>query len=404
MPNDRAGQNPPPKDNGSWLSPGVIGIGSASFFSDVGHEIPTALLPSLLTSLGGPAAALGLIEGIANAAAGLARLAGGPIADDPASRRRVAVGGYISTAVFSSLIGVAAAAWQVGAFRLAAWTARGLRVPARNALLADVVTSESYGRAYGFERAMDNLGAIIGPLLALLMVGLIGVRDAILVSVVPGLLAAAAIWFAVRQVSHSKSRERTRLRIAVGPLLSGKLGRLFLGLSAFELGNVAATLLILRATQMLSPEWGLQRATQIALALYTAYNLAATLISIPAGHFVDKRGAISVLAAAPLLFCAAFISFALGSLPMLAVGFVLAGIGIGCAETAQSAAVASLAPKTLRGSAFGLLAAMQSFGNLAASAIAGILWTFLSPVTAFIYLASWMLVGAAAIVGTRLRA
>lgn len=388
----------------SWLSPGVIGIGSASFFSDVGHEIPTALLPSLLISLGAPAAALGLIEGIANAAAGLARLAGGPIADDPASRRRVAVGGYISTAVFSSLIGVAAAAWQVGAFRLAAWTARGLRVPARNALLADVVTPESYGRAYGFERAMDNLGAIVGPLLALLIVGLIGVRGAILVSVVPGLLAAAAIWFAVRQAPQSRSRERTRLRIAVGPLLNGKMGRLFLGLSAFELGNVAATLLILRATQLLSPEWGLQRATQIALGLYTVYNLAATLISIPAGHFVDKRGALPVLAAAPLLLCAAFIAFALGSLPTLVIGFVLAGIGIGCAETAQSAAVASLAPASSRGSAFGLLAAMQSFGNLAASAVAGILWTFLSPVVAFIYLASWMVVGAVAIVGVRLNA
>jgi len=381
-----------------WFSPGVLGIGSASFFSDVGHEVPTSLLPSLLTSMGSPAAALGLIEGVANAAAGLAKLAGGPIADDPARRRQVAVGGYISTAAFSSLIGVATAAWQVGAFRLAAWTARGLRVPARNALLADLVSPQSYGRAYGFERAMDNLGAIAGPLLALLLVSLIGVRDAILVSVIPGLLAAAAIWFAVRQPARFKSRQHRPFRITVAPLLRGGLGRLFLGLSAFELGNVAATLLILRATQSLTPQLGAQKATQAALALYTAYNIAATLISIPAGHFLDKRGAMPVLAAAPILFCAAFAAFIQGGLPLLAAGFVLAGLGIGCAETAQSSAVASLAPQTHRGSAFGLLAAMQSFGNLAASAMAGILWTVFSPATAFLYLALWMAVGAIAII------
>ena len=245
---------------------------------------------------------------------------------------------------------------------------------------------------------MDNLGAIVGPLLALLMVGLIGVRDAILVSVVPGLLAAAAIWFAVRQTTNIKTRERTRLRIVVGPLLKGGLGRLFFGLSAFELGNVAATLLILRATQVLSPAWGQQHATQIALAMYTVYNLAATLVSVPAGHIVDKRGAIPVLAAAPLLFCAAFIAFAVGGLPCIAVGFALAGVGIGCAETAQSSAVASLAPERLRGSAFGLLAAMQSFGGFAASAVAGVLWTVISPTAAFLYLAVWMLIGAVAIV------
>ncbi|HET7085067.1 MAG TPA: MFS transporter [Rhizomicrobium sp.] len=385
----------------SWFSPGVAGIGSASFLSDVGHEVPTALLPSLLTSLGAPAAALGLIEGIANAAAGLARLAGGPIADDPASRKRVAIGGYMSTALFSSLIGVASAAWQVGAFRLAAWTARGIRVPARNALLADMVSPENYGRAYGFERAMDNLGAIVGPLLALLLVSLVGIRTAILISVFPGLLAAAAIWFSVRQVPRFKTRKSARFRMAAGPLLKGGLGRLFLGLLAFELGNVAATILILRATQALTPEWGEQKATQIALMLYVAYNTAATLISVPAGHISDRRGAVPVLAAAALLFSFAFIAFAFAGLSSLAAGFVLAGIAIGCSETAQSAAVASLAPETMRGSAFGLLAGMQSFGNLAASSIAGVLWTFLSPAAAFIYLATLMLIGAATIILSR---
>jgi nitrate/nitrite transporter NarK len=98
-----------------WLTPGVRGIGAASFLADVGHEVPTALLPSLLTStLGAPAAALGIIEGLADALAGAARFGGGALADDPGRRRSIAVGGYASTAVLSSAIGLAGAVWQVG--------------------------------------------------------------------------------------------------------------------------------------------------------------------------------------------------------------------------------------------------------------------------------------------------
>ena len=191
-----------------WLTPGVRGIGTASLLADLGHEIPTALLPSFLTAtLGAPASALGLIEGVSDGLAGAARLAGGALADDPHRRRTAAIGGYTTTAVLSGLIGVATSAWQVALLRAGAWTARGLRVPARNALLADVVPASAYGRAYGFERAMDNLGAIGGPLLALGLVALVGVRTAILLSIIPGLLAVAAILYAIR---HTDGRRRTR--------------------------------------------------------------------------------------------------------------------------------------------------------------------------------------------------
>src|SRR5215210_3882965 len=161
----------------SWLTPGVRGIGAASLLADLGHEVPTSLLPSFLTAtLGAPAAALGAIEGVSDGLAGACRFAGGALADDPQRRRSAAIGGYATTAVLSGLIGVASSAWQVGFLRAGAWAARGLRVPSRNALLADVVPASAYGRAYGFERAMDNLGAVGGPLLALALVELVGVR------------------------------------------------------------------------------------------------------------------------------------------------------------------------------------------------------------------------------------
>jgi MFS family permease len=378
-----------------WLTPGVRGIGAASLLADLGHEVPTALLPSLLTTtLGAPASALGLIEGVADGLAGVARLGGGALADDPGRRRAVAVGGYTSTAVLSGLIGAATATWQVGVLRAAAWTARGLRVPARNALLADVVAPGAYGRAYGFERAMDNLGAIGGPLLALGLVAVVGVRNAILLSIIPGLLAALAIVYAIRHIHRPATRKREPIRLRVQPVLGAGLGRLLAAVGAFEVGNVAATLLILRASELLTPGHGQQAAAQLALVLYTSYNLAATLASVPAGRLTDRRGARLVLAAGVAVFLFAYLGFAAAgaSVLVLAGCFVAAGVAIGCVETAEHAAIAVGAPARLRGSAFGLLAAIQSFGNLAASAIAGLLWTAISPRAAFIYLAGWMLI------------
>lgn len=376
-----------------WLTRGVRGIGTASLFADIGHEIPTALLPSLLTStLGAPAAALGIIEGISDGLAGLARFAGGALADDPQRRRATAVGGYASTALLGGLVGVATSVWQVGALRAGAWTARGLRVPARNALLADVVPAAAYGRAYGFERAMDNLGAVGGPLLALALVAAFDVRTAILLSVIPGLLAVAAILYAIRNTAHPRQQDRKPLRIRMRPVLHGELGRLMIGIGAFELGNLAVTLLILRATDLLAPAQGQHSAVQIALLLYVAYNLAATIASVPAGRLIDRRGAVLVLASGVACFLAAYIGFAATgtSIPVLAVCFVAAGVAIGCVETAEHAAVARLAPEDLRGSAFGLLAGVQSFGNLVASSVAGLLWTVVSPAAGLLFAAALM--------------
>jgi len=387
-----------------WLNRGVAGIGVASFLSDVSHEVPTALLPSLLTTtLGAPAAALGTIEGIADGVAGAAKLAGGALADDPGRRRATAMGGYTATAVLSALIGAATAVWQVGVLRTGAWFSRGLRTPSRNALLTDVVEPEVYGRAYGFERAMDNAGAIVGPLLALGLIAVVGVREAILLSVIPGLLAALAIFIAVRSARRLERHERPPLRIRIRPVLHGRLGRLLGAVAAFELGNVAATLLILRATDLLTPDHGHDSAVRLAVVLYAVYNAAAMVISVPAGHVTDRRGATAVLVVGAFGALAAFVGFALAgsSVALLAALFALSGTGKGLVETAQGAAVALLAPSQLLGSAFGALAAIQSFANLAASAVAGALWTLVSPRAAFLYLAGWAAVSVVALVAVR---
>lgn len=334
--------------------------------------------------------------------AGVARLGGGALADDPHRRRTVAVGGYTTTAVLAAATGGATAAWQLGLLRAGAWTARGLRVPARNALLADIVPPSTYGRAYGFERAMDNLGAVVGPLLAIVLVGVVGTRWAIAVSVIPGFLAALAIIYAIRHTAKPRRQKREPIRIKIKPVLHGRLGWLMAGISVFELGNCAATLLILRATDLLSPGRSTDSATQLAIGLYVAYNVAATLTSIPAGHHGDRRGATRTLTSGVALFAVAYTLFAIGGTTVLALApaFIAAGIGIGMVETAEHAAVATLAPEKLRGSSFGLLAAVQSGGNLAASAIAGILYTAVSAAWAFGFLAAAMVVSFTVLLAT----
>ena len=389
-----------------WLTPGVRGIGTASLLADLGHEVPTALLPSLLTStLGAPASALGLIEGVSDGLAGATRFAGGPIADDPQRRRSAAVAGYTTTAVLSSLIGAATSAWQVGVLRAGAWAARGLRVPSRNALLADVVPADSYGRAYGFERAMDNLGAIGGPLLALALVALFGVRTAILLSMIPGLLAVAAIVYAIRHAPKPPKKAKRRLAFKVRPVLRGQLGRFLSGVGLFEAANMAATLMILRATDLLTPDHGHDRAVELAIVLYVLYNLAATLVSIPGGSYGDRRGMVRVFAAGVACFALAYAGLALSTehILLLGVAFTVAGVGIGFVETAEHAAVANFARDEIRGSAFGMLAAIQSFGNLAASVVVGLLYTLVSPSFAFGYASVIMLVALVVVTTTTRR-
>jgi MFS family permease len=204
-------------------------------------------------------------------------------------------------------------------------------------------------------------------------------------------LAVGAIIYAIRHLPGSQQRQHEAFRLKFREALSG-LERVMPGIGAFELGNVAATLMILRATELLTPTRGMETATSLALWLYVGYNGAATLASVPAGRVADRRRGVNVMMAGVALFAIAYVGLAVAgpTFWLLAVWFITAGIAIGCVETAENSTVALLAPATARGSAFGLLAAAQSFGNLAASGVAGMLWTLFSPTVAFGYSASWM--------------
>ncbi|MGH9082783.1 MAG: MFS transporter, partial [Acidimicrobiales bacterium] len=188
------------------MTAGTAAVGAASFFSDAGHEITTSLLPTFLTSvLRASAGALGIITGVSDALVGVAKVVGGPPADDPSRRRRLAAGGYVGTALATGAIGLAAAVWQAGVLRAVAWAARGVRSPARDSLLASLAPPAALGRAFGLERAGDNLGAVAGPLLAALLVSLVGIRPAMWCAAVPGLFAAISITAAARAARRRPS-------------------------------------------------------------------------------------------------------------------------------------------------------------------------------------------------------
>src|SRR5256714_12748488 len=162
---DKAPSPPSPKIR--WLNRTVLGIGLASLLSDWSHETATTVLPTFLATMGVAAAWLGVIEGVSDGLSSFAKMASGYYTDKLQRRKPIAVAGYLVTALGTASFGLASAAWHVLLARAGAWLGRGVRTPVRKALLAGAVTRDSYGRAFGFERVMDTLGAIIGAATAL---------------------------------------------------------------------------------------------------------------------------------------------------------------------------------------------------------------------------------------------
>ena len=382
-----------------WFSAGVGSIGAASFFSDSGHELATSLLPTFFTSvLHGTAAGLGIVEGVSDALMGVAKLVGGPMANNTERRQRFAVGGYLGTAVATGAIGLATGVWELGVLRSVAWISRGVRSPSRDALLAQLAPPGAYGRAYGVERAGDNLGAVAGPLLAALLVAHIGIRPAIWCAAIPGSFAAVAILVAAREARRLPRIESETRRFHLSALRDAGLVRPFIPILFFEFGNMASTLLILRATQLL--HFGgrsIVTATSLAIVIYAAHNAFAAGVALAGGHWIDRAGPRLVFAVGALLYVLAYGGFAVGSHSwlFLLVAFVLAGSAIGLSETAESALVARSLPDALRGTGFGVLGGVQASGDVVSSVTVGILYVAFSPMVAFLYAAGWMAISLA---------
>jgi MFS family permease len=378
-----------------WFTKGVLGIGLASLFSDWGHEAATAILPAFLTTLGAPAFALGVIEGVADGLSSFSKLAGGWIADHAEWRKPTGITGYFATA-FTTFAYSFAQGWPaVLVLRGLGWIGRGSRGPSRDSLLADSVDPSRAGRAFGFERAMDSLGAVLGPACALALLGLIGTRGILRCTFAPGIIAAACFVFMVPAGRSLEGRRARGFRESFAELPK-RFWYFLAGVFTHGIGDFAPTLLILRATQILAPQFGTGRATTIAIALYTLHNVVNSAASYPAGALGDRLGKRGLLAAGYLVAAAAYAGFIFErpTLPVLAVLFALAGVHGGFQASLEKSVAAELLPRANRGSGFGVLAATNGFGDVVSSIVVGALWSMVSPTAGFLYAAVLSAAGA----------
>jgi MFS family permease len=384
-----------PAPSNRWLTRGVLGIGLASLFSDWGHEAATSILPAFLASLGAPAIALGIIEGISDGFSSFAKLAGGWIADRPRWRKPTGIIGYLATGL--STFGYAFAhSWPaILVMRGLGWIGRGSRGPSRDTLLADSVLRQQVGRAFGFERTMDTVGAVLGPLCATALIGVLGVRGVLRWSALPGLLAAVAFAWLVPTGKSTEGHHAPGFASSFAQLPKAYWHYLA-GVFAHGIGDFAPTLLILRANQVLVPRFGFGRAATISVGLYTFYNVVNAMASYPAGALGDRIGKRGLLAAGYLVGVIAYAGFIFEppTIPILAVLFGLAGIHGGFQQSLEKALGAELLPSQVRGSGFGVLATANGIGDLISSIAVGALWSAVSPAAGFAYAAVLAFAGA----------
>jgi MFS family permease len=378
-----------------WLNRTVLGIALASLFSDWSHEIATAVMPAFLATFSAAAAWLGLIEGVSDGFSGAAKMASGFYTDKLPRRKPIAVVGYLVTALGTAAIGLATSAWQVLLARSSAWLGRGVRTPIRKALLAAAVTRDTYGRAFGFERMMDTIGAIAGPLsaLALVVVFAHNYRNVLLLTLIPGLLAAGVIAFLVTEkerkpVSHISFGERLRL-------MPQAYRKFLAAVGLFGAGDFAPSLLILLATQKLAPQFGAARAATIAVGFYVVRNVFYAAFAPVAGWLADHFRKNLMLAMGYGLAALMAILIIVAPLNVWTLGlvFVLAGIYSSIEETLEDSFCAELVTEEHHGMAFGVLATVNGIGDFLSSIIVGFLWTTCGTGIAFSYCALLFLLG-----------
>jgi MFS family permease len=383
--------------NEPWLTGTVLGVGLTSLFSDWSHEIATAVLPAFLAAIGAGPAWLGAIEGISDGLSSFTKLGAGHYTDRLKRRKPLAVFGYAFTALATASFALATHAYHVLIGRAAAWLGRGVRSPAKKALLAADVPPSAYGRAFGLERLMDTVGAIAGPLTALWLLQIThhDYRAVFLWTLVPGMTAVASFWLLVRERPLDTRKQQS---FAAGlRALPSCFRRFLLGVGIFGAGDFSHTLLILFAARMLAPAQGTARAASLAVGLYTLHNVlyaASAYLSGWISDHVPHRKLILAAGYALAGVTAILLTTSTQSLWLLALIFILAGLYVGTEEALEDSLAAELIPKEQHGMAFGTLAAVNAVGDFLSSLAVGFLWSAVSVRAAFSFSAVLFFLGA----------
>jgi len=394
------------------LTPNVIRLGWVSFFADISSEMLYPLIPLFLTipvalgGLGAPVAVVGIIEGVAEATASLLRTVSGRLSDLSGRRKPYVFFGYLISAAAKPLIAVASIVlgWPLVLIaRVADRFGKGLRSSPRDALLADSVSQAFRGRAFGWHRAMDTAGAVLGPLAALVFVlqfhGAVP-REIFYYAFIPGVLGALLVLLARERRRPPQVKEAPK--IAFGALPSAFRGYL-IAWGAFALANSSDVFLILRTNQLLGLKDPID-ALPITIGLYILYNIIYAAASPYLGHLSDVLGRKRVLIGGLLVFALVYLGFAFAtSLWHLVALFAVYGLYIAATDGVGKALAVDLVPDNIRASALGLLGTVNGVAILAASSIAGILWTAVGPWAAFAYGALGALLGSLLLTRVRTR-
>jgi MFS family permease len=396
-----------PSSTRHWWNRTVIGAGVTSALGDFCYETTTVILPGFLAVLGIPAAVLGIIEGIADTVASFTKMLSGFIADKLGHRKLLVLVGYGLTPLGQMLIALAVGWPLLLIGRVVSWFGKGLRGPLRDAIVIQSISPETRGRAFGFHRAMDTIGAVLGPLLGVALLGWakeLSWQDAsgpfrlvLWVSVIPGFLAVLAFLTLVKDPAHSPNpalRFFTSLRG-----LPARFKRYLGAIGMFGIGDFSHSLLILAATQLLTPSFGVVRAAQLAGLLYVGRNVVQVAASYPVGVFADRLGSLPVLVVGYMLgvttaiLTAMAFFFEIGSLPLLGGIFFIAGLYMAVQEALEATITAGLVTEETLGTSLGALGTVNGTAKFVSSTAVGVLWTAVSPVFSFGLAGSLMAVG-----------
>lgn len=373
-----------------WLNRNVAAMGFTSLFSDASHEMTTAALPSFLTELVGAVNApqiLGLITGLSDASSSFVKTFSGWLSDRLQRRKPLVVLGYLLTSLFVGIIGFARSWIEIFVYRILAWMGRGTREPPRDALLADSVDKKFYGHAFGFHRAMDTLGAILGPLLTFLLISWLGLRNIFFLSLIPGSLAVLIIAIGVKEsIKKPETKEGFFWHMKSLP----KDFRIFVFIMfVFGIANFNRTLLLLRVQEILTPLNGVIIAVSASIFLYMIRNIAQALADYGIGSLSDKLGR------KPLLALFGFLLFGITSLGFIyatdiyffAFLFVLSGMSAATYTALEKAYAADLLSSNIRGTGYGVLQTIDGIGDFISSLVVGTIWVLFSPELSFVYAA-----------------
>ncbi len=368
-------------NNRFGISKNVFVLGLVSFFNDIASEMIYPIVPIFLTSvLGAPMAIVGLIEGIAESTASILKAFSGWLSDKAGKRKPFTVMGYSLSTFAKPLLFFANAWYVVLAARFVDRVGKGLRAPARDALIADSSLEGTIGSSFGFHRAMDTAGATVGPLLALLLIYIFNnnFRPIFLITIIPSAIGVLLLLFLVKEKKRNIAIHAEPVKLNIKQF--SPRFKMFLLISlVFAVGNSSDAFLILRAKD-------LGFTTFSVVLAYVVYNFFYSFLSLPFGHLSDKIGRKRVITAGFLVFALVYFGFALSNSSVSCwFLFAIYGFYMALTEGVGKAYICDLTPADKRGTALGVYYTLTGIVAFFASLVAGLLWNYVDARAPFVY-------------------